>query len=118
MFYDSFEIGNNSNDWNGKWVEDSQNDFFRSTQRATDGIRSVEVDGCANNSTLTLSTPVDISGFASAQLTFDWLIESGFDSGEFLSLDISTNGGGSWTQKRAPVAWQCRRRKHLAQRNG
>ncbi len=98
LFYDSFEMGNNNNDWNGKWVEDSQNDFFRSTQRATDGIRSAEVDGFANNATLTLSTPVDISGFASAQLTFDWLIESGFDSGEFLSLDISTNGGSSWTQ--------------------
>jgi hypothetical protein len=98
LFYDSFEIGNNSNDWNGNWVEDSQNDFFRSTQRATDGIRSAEVDGFANNTTLTLSTPVDISGFASAQLTFDWLIESGFDSGEYLSLDVSTNGGASWTQ--------------------
>ena len=47
LFEDSFEIGGNSNDWNGKWVEDSQDDFFRSTQRATDGSRSAEVDGWA-----------------------------------------------------------------------
>ena len=33
LFADSFENG----EWNGKWVEDSQNDWFASTQRATDG---------------------------------------------------------------------------------
>ncbi len=98
LFEDSFEVGTNNNDWIGKWVEDSQNDFFRSTQRATDGAVSAEVDGSANNATLTQSAPVDISGFASAVLTFDWLIESSFDSGEYLSIDISTNGGISWNQ--------------------
>ena len=98
LFEDSFEVGSNSNDWNGKWAEDSQNDFFRSTQRATDGAYSAEVDGQANNATLTLTSPVDISGYAVSQLNFDWMIESGFDSGEYLSLDISTNGGASWNQ--------------------
>ena len=33
VFADSFENGQ----WDGKWVEDSQNDWFTSTQRATDG---------------------------------------------------------------------------------
>lgn len=98
LFEDSFEVGSNSNDWNGKWVEDSQDDFLRSTQRSTDGVRSAEVDGRATNATLTTSTPIDISGYASAELTFDWLIEKGFDTGEYLSLDVSTNGGASWTQ--------------------
>ncbi|QDV26785.1 Calx-beta domain-containing protein [Aureliella helgolandensis] len=98
LFEDSFEVGSNSNDWNGKWGEDSQNDFFRSTQRSTAGVRSAEVDGRATNATLTTSAPIDISGYASAELTFDWLIERGFDRGEYLSLDVSTNGGASWTQ--------------------
>ncbi len=90
--------GSNNNDWNGKWVADSQNDFFRSTQRSTVGVHSAEVDGRATNATLTTSAAIDISGYGSAELTFDWLIESGFDSGEYLSLDISTAGGASWTQ--------------------
>ncbi|MFN3191759.1 MAG: tandem-95 repeat protein [Aureliella sp.] len=96
LLADSFEAGFNSNDWVGNWVEDSQNDWFRSTQRATDGSRSAEVDGSANNATLTLSDPIDLSDYDSAELTFDWLIESGFDSGEYLALDISSDGGSSW----------------------
>ncbi|MEZ6032244.1 MAG: PKD domain-containing protein [Planctomycetaceae bacterium] len=92
LFEDSFEVS----EWNGQWVEDSQNDWFRSTQRATDGTHAAEVDGSANNATLTLASAVDLTGFASATLTFDWLIESGFDAGEYLSLDISTNGGSTW----------------------
>ncbi len=99
LFADSFENGpsSNSNDWNGRWVEDSQSDFFRSTQRATDGARSAEVDGFASNATLSMASAVDLSGYASAQLTFQWLIEYGFDAGEFLALDISTNGGSTWS---------------------
>ncbi len=97
LFEDSFEVGSHSNDWNGKWVEDSQNDFFRSTQRSTHGARSAEVDGWAYNATLTMATPIDLSGHTSNTLTFDWLIEKGFDSGEYLSLDVSTNGGSSWS---------------------
>lgn len=94
LFEDSFEVA----EWNGLWVEDSHNDWFRSTQRATHGTRSAEVDGLANNATLTMASGVNLSGYASATLTFDWLIESGFDAGEFLSLDISTNGGATWIQ--------------------
>jgi hypothetical protein len=94
LFEDSFELSQ----WNGKWVQDSQNDWFQSTQRSTTGSNSAEVDGSANNATLTTANVIDLSGMQSATLTFDWLIESGFDSGEYLSLDISTNGGASWTQ--------------------
>lgn len=99
LFADSFENGpsTNNNNWNGRWVEDAQNDFFRSTQRATDGVRSAEVDGFASNATLTMATSVDLSGYSAGQLTFDWLIEFGFDTGEFLALDISTNGGATWS---------------------
>ena len=47
VFADSFEAGGGTGDWAGYWVEDSQNDWFRSTQRATDGGFSAEVDGSA-----------------------------------------------------------------------
>ncbi len=97
LFADSFENGpsNNSNNWNGRWVEDSQNDFFRSTQQATAGARSAEVDGSAIDATLTLSNSIDMTGYVGGELTFDWLIENGFDSGEFLALDILKQDG-SW----------------------
>ena len=49
LFSGSFENGQ----WNGQWVEDSQNDWFTSTQRATDGSYSAEVDGRATDATLT-----------------------------------------------------------------
>lgn len=68
----------------------------RSTQRVTDGAYSAEVDGSASDATLTLANSIDLSDYSSAALTFDWLIESGFDGGEYLSLDVSSNGGGSW----------------------
>ena len=50
LFADSFEAGQ----WNGNWVEDSQNDWFTSSQRSTDGNYSAEVDGYANDATLKL----------------------------------------------------------------
>ena len=96
LFADSFE----GPEWGNLWVEDNQNDWFRSTQRATDGSRSAEVDGRATNATLTLNNDgeaINITGYQSATLTFDWLIERGFDTGEFLALDISVDGGMSWT---------------------
>ncbi|MEM9658106.1 MAG: SBBP repeat-containing protein, partial [Planctomycetota bacterium] len=91
VFGDSFENGQ----WNGKWIEDSQNDWFTSSQRATVGSYSAEVDGRATDAALTMATPLDLSGYASAELTFDWLIEKGFDSGEYLALDVFD--GSSWT---------------------
>ncbi|MEO8270481.1 MAG: PKD domain-containing protein, partial [Aureliella sp.] len=94
LFTDSFEVG----EWNGLWVEDSQNDWYRSNQRATSGSWAAEVDGSATNATLAITSPIDLTGMQTSTLTFDWLIESGFDSGEYLSLDISTNGGSSWIQ--------------------
>ena len=89
LFSDSFELGQ----WNGLWVEDSQNDWFTSTQRKTDGSYSAEVDGRATDATLSIATPIDLTPYGSAELTFDWLIESGIDTGEYLALDFF-NGTG------------------------
>ena len=82
-FDDSFEDGTLD-----KWVQDSQNNWFVSTQRATDGSYSAEVDGSATDATLSLVNPIDLTGKTSASLTFSWLIERGLDSGEYLCLDL------------------------------
>ena len=92
LFSDSFENG----EWDGLWVEDSQNDWFRSTQRATNGSYSSEVDGRTTDATLTIANPVNLTPYGSAELTFDWLIESGLDAGEYLALDLFD--GSSWNE--------------------
>jgi hypothetical protein len=92
LFYDSFEAGQ----WNGLWVEDSQNDWFASGQRATEGHSSAEVDGRANDAMLTLANPIDLSSSLSAKVSFDWFIEGNWDSGERLSVDLFD--GNTWTE--------------------
>lgn len=92
VFEDSFEDGQ----WNGKWVVDGQADWQTSSQRATVGSFSAEVDGRANDATLTMATSLDLSGYERAEVRFDWLIESTFDTGEYVAVDVSTNGGNSW----------------------
>lgn len=90
-----FEDGFESNLAN--WTQDAQNDWARSTSRAFEGSASAEVDGLANNSELR-SPQVNLQGKTNATITFAWFIESGLDSGEYLSFEVSTNGGATWTE--------------------
>lgn len=92
LLADSFEQG----EWNGTWVEDGQNDWARRSQRASDGSYSAEVDGWANDATLTLASPLDLTSYESAELTFSWYIESNWDGGEYLAVDGYS--GNNWTQ--------------------
>lgn len=94
-FEDSFEVS----EWNGLWEENSQNDWFRSKQRATEGSHSAEVDGRATDATLTMANAIDLSEKTNATLTFSWFIEGSWDNGEYIKLDISTDDGSSWTEK-------------------
>ncbi|MCJ7789365.1 MAG: S8 family serine peptidase [Candidatus Atribacteria bacterium] len=94
VFEDSFEVS----EWNGLWTEDSQNDWFRSTQRAINGTYSAEVDGRASNARL-ISIPIDLQGRTNATITFSWYIESSLDKGEYLAFDVSTDGGNTWVEK-------------------
>ncbi|GAG31681.1 unnamed protein product, partial [marine sediment metagenome] len=89
---DSFETG----EWNGIWIEDSQNDWRRTTQRSNDGSYAAEIDGRATDATLTLADPIDLTSYSSAELTFSWYIESGFDGGEYIKLEFLA--GGSWNE--------------------
>jgi subtilisin len=87
-FEDSYEGGLDK-----YWVQDSQNDWSRSGQRAKEGLYSAEVDGRAKDATLTLATPIDLNGKTRATLTFSWFIEKYWGSGEYIALDIFD---GSW----------------------
>ncbi|TFH46314.1 MAG: PKD domain-containing protein [ANME-2 cluster archaeon] len=92
VFQDNFEGGF------GNWMQDRQNDWFVSTQRATDGTNSAEVDGRASNAKLT-SITIDLQGKTDATITFSWYIESGLDSGEYLAFNVSTDGGTTWVEE-------------------
>jgi hypothetical protein len=92
LFADSFEQG----EWNGQWVEDSQNDWFRSTHRAFDGSYAAEVDGRATDATLTMANPLDLTSYGSAEITFSSFIERNWDSGEYIALDLFD--GSSWNE--------------------
>lgn len=72
-----------------KWTQDSQNDWFRSAQRAINGSYSAEVDGLALNAKLT-SISINLQGKTNATIAFSWFIESGLDSGEYIAFDVST----------------------------
>ena len=41
---------------------------------------------------------VDLSGMQSATLSFDWITHSGVDSNDAVALEVSTNGGSSFTE--------------------
>jgi serine protease len=94
VFADSFEIST----WNGLWTEDSQDDWFRSSQRATDGNYSAEVDGRASDAALT-SLPIDLGSYTNATITFSWFIEKSLDGGEYIAFETSTDNGSSWTEQ-------------------
>lgn len=92
VFYDGFEAGLNN------WTQDNQNDWQDSRRNHTAGNNAAEIDGRANDALLispnvTLDSPSDVA------VSFDWLIERGLDSGEYLAVDVSTDGGSSWNQK-------------------
>jgi PKD repeat protein len=90
LFFDSFEDGL------GKWVQDSQWDWFCNVQRAVDGSRSGEVDGSAADASLVLKDALDLSGISGATLSFSWFIESELDSGEYVALDLWN--GTAWDE--------------------
>ena len=94
LFFDSFEAGQ----WNDLWVSDGQNAWFTSTQRASTGWRSAEVDGVAKDATLT-SRSIPLQGAQQVTISFEWYIESGLDAGEYLAFDLSLDDGRTWVEQ-------------------
>lgn len=89
LFFDGFENGI------GSWTQDSQDDWQGRRRNAYSGNSAAEVDGSASDALLispnfSLSTPTGV------RVSFVWFIERQFDRGEYLALDISTDGGATW----------------------
>lgn len=90
LFFDSFEEGFSN------WTQDSQGDWRNRKQHSTDGKYSAEVDGRANDAVL-VSEVIDVDNGGSIKVSFDWLIEKSFDSGEYVAFDVSINNS-SWNE--------------------
>jgi hypothetical protein len=83
----------------GIWTQDSQGDWFRSSQRRLGtGTYSAEVDGPAQNATMT-SSPIDLLGLTNATVSFSWFMERSANLGEYVALDVSTDGGVTWQER-------------------
>ena len=85
LFTENFESGDT---WN-HWEQDSQNDWKRRENRRAINNFSAEVDGRSNNAWIGLRDSLDISSFEDVQVNVKWLIETSFDNGEFLAIDVS-----------------------------
>ncbi len=95
LFADSFEDGSSSNEWNGKWIESGDDgDWFRSTQRATDGNWSAELDWVRRD--LELAQALDLTNYTNVVLEFSWLIEEPARTWDRVTLDLSADNGASW----------------------
>lgn len=95
IFTDSFE----GEDWDGLWTEDGQDLWYLSDERSAEGAASAAVKGPANNALLT-SVSIDVADQDRAYVViyFDWYV-AGFESGDYLEFDVSSDGGSTWRQK-------------------
>jgi len=91
VFNDSFENGLNN------WTQGGQNDWQTSRRQSSNGSWSAEVDGKASDSYMT-SPVIDLSGKTNARISFDWYISRSLDWGEYIAVDVSTDGGDTWTE--------------------
>lgn len=92
LFSDSFESGLTA------WTQGEQLDWKDSGRQSSAGDQSAEVDGRAVDSQLI--SPLIATGGSNVVISFDWFIERSLDAGEYLAMDISTDGGATWAPYR------------------
>jgi uncharacterized repeat protein (TIGR01451 family) len=103
--FDSQSFSNNdgSNNWANSWQEDNESDGATAgeVEVVTDGAESyvLEIAGDRNaNPPPAAERQVDISGYTNAVLSFTYR-RNGLDSAnEYVAIEVSSNGGGSWTE--------------------
>lgn len=87
------------NDFSNNWSTNSNNwaltneDYFSASTSITDSPDSNYYNN--QNSTITLSEEIDLSGYTYAEITFNtkWEIQSNFD---YVQLEVSTDNGDYW----------------------
>ncbi|MFA4835256.1 MAG: hypothetical protein WC749_04205 [Dehalococcoidia bacterium] len=96
IFSDSFETPTGL----GNWVQDAYNDWNTDNERVWNGSLSAHFDNAASESILTLEDAIDFSAGSNRTpetLSFYWWIDTQFDSGEYLAVDVWN--GASWIEK-------------------
>jgi PKD repeat protein len=94
VFRDGFEGKITTN-----WAQDAQNDWSRNTGVSIEGTAAARFAGPGSDSQLT-SRAITLFGRIRASVFFNWQILATFDAGEYLAMDVSTDGGVTWTEKR------------------
>ena len=61
------------------------------------GNKVAKADNCDSECVLTLKRGIDLSGYSSASLSFWRYVDRSLDTGEYLKVDVSSNGGTTWT---------------------
>ena len=100
LFMDDFESGILT----GKWIETNELDWKieRPAERNVPGHPSsnlvAHADRCSSTAgcILTMSSPIDLSGFQSASLNFWRYVDNGLDNGEFLKVEAFD--GSLWNE--------------------
>ena len=87
--------------WNGDWIEVDGNSPPPSPASGNVWINTngeLDLDDRPNtNGQPSAAREVNLLGAVSATLAFDWATTSSVDSSDSVVLEISANGGGSWT---------------------
>jgi hypothetical protein len=101
-FRDNFDTAAYSNNdgtlnWAANWAEtNDDNNATNGLMRVTGGELRIEDNGDANPSSIQREANLSAAGFTTATLSFNFHT-TGVDATDRMSVQISANGGGSWT---------------------
>ena len=82
--------------WTSNWIETNDSGGAGATGgdlQVTGGELRISSNG---GSVESIARAVDLSGAASATLTFDFRTSSGIDTADAVAVDVSANGGATW----------------------
>ncbi|MBT8066755.1 MAG: DUF11 domain-containing protein [Gammaproteobacteria bacterium] len=101
--FESRSWGNNDGTvtWSGDWIEDDADSTPPSPTNGNVWITNggeLRLEDRPNTGTQpSAARQVDLTGATSATLSFDWRTTGGVDPGDSVIVEISSNGGTSWT---------------------
>lgn len=94
-----FSNNDGTQNWAADWIEvDGAGLGPTSGNVQIRGAGDLELDDRPNTSgEPSLARQADLSTYDSATFTFDWSLTNGVDSSDSVVVEVSDNGGGSWT---------------------
>lgn len=94
----AFNNNDGTANWSTDWIEDDANDPGPGVGNVfiTGGELSLD-DSPNTNSEPSLAREANILGATTATLNFDWRAATNVDNGDSVIVEVSANGGSSWT---------------------